>query len=136
MCASSIYSGVNGSMEAEMSAEHIPTVESRRVVESSSGIGLRHEIIGILIGIDDKTLRLHYRQELDMGKARAHSKITQTLFDKATIDKDTTSLIWWTKTQLNWAETVKQVVTGENGAPLLTAIQVQFVEPTGTGRES
>ncbi len=118
-----------------MSAEHEPTDESRRVVEASSGIGLRHEIIGILVGIDDKTLRKHYRHELDIGKAKAHSKITQTLFDKATIDKDTTSLIWWTKTQLNWAETVKQVVTGENGAPLLTTIQVQFVEPPRTGSE-
>jgi len=32
---------------------------------------------------------------------------------------DTTSLIWWTKTQMRWAETVKQEHTGADGAPLL-----------------
>jgi hypothetical protein len=42
---------------------------------------------------------------------------------------DTTSLIWWTKTQMRWSETIKQELTGEDGSPLLTGIQVSFVAP-------
>ena len=107
--------------------EHEPTEQTRRLVESSSGLGLPHESIAVLVGIDDKTLRKHYRSELDTGKAKAHVKIAQTLYQKATAG-DTTSLIWWTKSQMRWSETVKQEVTGADGEPL-TGIQVTFVKP-------
>ena len=111
-----------------MNHEHLPTDESKRMVESTSGLGLPHEQIAILVGIDDKTLRKYYRTELDMGKAKANGQIAKTLFSKAT-GGDTTALIWWTKTQLKWAETQKHEVTGQDGAPLVSGIQVTFVKP-------
>jgi hypothetical protein len=111
---------------------HIPTDEFRKLVESTSGLGLPHEQIAILVGIDDKTLRKYYRTELDMGKAKANGQIAKTLFSKA-IGGDTTSLIWWTKAQMRWSETVKQELTGEDGAPLLSSIQVSFVPPKDVG---
>jgi hypothetical protein len=49
------------------------------------------------------------------------------LFQKATAG-DTTSLIWWTKTQMKWSETQKHEVTGADGEPL-TGIQVTFHKP-------
>jgi len=97
---------------------HKPTPETRKLVESSSGLGLPHESIGVLVGIDDKTLRKYYRAELDMGKAKANGQIAKTLFTKAT-SGDTTALIWWTKTQMRWAETVKQEITGADGQDLV-----------------
>jgi hypothetical protein len=110
-----------------MSDAHEPTPETQKLVESSSGLGLPHESIAVLVGIDDKTLRKHYRHELDMGKAKANGQIAKTLFQKAT-SGDTTSLIWWTKTQMKWSETVKAEVTGADGEPL-QGIQVTFVKP-------
>ena len=107
--------------------EHQPTDENRKLVESTSGLGLPHEQIAILVGIDDKTLRKHYRHELDVGKAKANGQIAKTLFSKA-MSGDTTSLIWWTKAQLRWSETVKNEVTGADGTPL-QGIQVSFVKP-------
>lgn len=107
--------------------EHEPTDEQRRLVESTSGLGLPHEQIAILVGIDDKTLRKHYRRELDAGKAKANSQIAKTLYSKA-LAGDTTSLIWWTKSQMRWSETVKQELTGADGEPL-QGIQVSFVKP-------
>jgi hypothetical protein len=106
---------------------HKPTDESRRMVESTSGLGLPHEQIAILVGIDDKTLRKYYRTELDTGKAKANGQIAKTLFSKA-VAGDTTSLIWWTKTQMKWSEIVKNEVTGADGEPL-TGINVTFVKP-------
>ena len=58
---------------------HVPTDEFRKLVESTSGLGLPHEQIAILVGIDDKTLRKYYRAELDTGKAKANSQIAKTL---------------------------------------------------------
>ena len=101
-----------------MNYEHLPTDESRKMVESTSGLGLPHEQIAILVGIDDKTLRKYYRTELDLGKAKANGQIAKTLFGKAT-GGDTTALIWWTKTQMRWAETVKQEITGAEGQDLV-----------------
>ena len=110
---------------------HEPTDESRKMVESTSGLGLPHEQIAILVGIDDKTLRKYYRTELDMGKAKANGQIAKTLFSKA-VAGDTTSLIWWTKSQMRWSETVKQEVTGADGAAIVPSIQVSFVKPDGS----
>ena len=106
---------------------HKPTPEMQKLVESTSGLGLPHEQIAMLVGIDDKTLRKYYRQELDLGKAKANSQIAKTLYQKATAG-DTTSLIWWTKAQMRWSETVKNEVTGADGEPL-QSIQVTFVKP-------
>ena len=109
---------------------HEPTDEKRKLVESTSGLGLPHEQIAILVGIDDKTLRKYYRIELDTGKAKANGQIAKTLFSKA-VAGDTTSLIWWTKSQMRWSETVKQEVTGADGAAIVPSIQVSFVKPDG-----
>jgi len=115
-----------------MNREHIVTDENKKLVESTSGLGLPHEQIAILVGIDDKTLRKHYRAELDLGKAKANGQIAKTLFSKA-ISGDTTSLIWWTKAQMRWSETVKQELTGEDGVALIPSIQVSFVKPQSVG---
>jgi len=97
---------------------HKPTNESRKTVETTSGLGLPHEQIALLVGIDDKTLRKYYREELDLGKAKANGQIAKTLYSKA-VGGDTTSLIWWTKTQMKWAETQKHELTGAEGGDLV-----------------
>jgi hypothetical protein len=73
-------------------------------------------------------LRKYYRHELDMGKAKANGQIAKTLYSKA-VAGDTTSLIWWTKSQMRWSETVKNEVTGADGEAL-QGIQVTFVKPS------
>ena len=111
-----------------MNHEHLPTPETQKLVESSSGLGLPHVSIAVLVGIDDKTLRKYYRHELDMGKAKANGQIAKTLYSKS-VAGDTTSLIWWTKSQMRWSETVKNEVTGADGEAL-QGIQVTFVKPS------
>ena len=107
--------------------KHQPTEKTKKLVESTSGYGLPQEQIAVLVGIDEKTLRKHYREQLDKGKAIANSTVAQTLYNKA-VSGDTTSLIWWTKAQMRWSETVKNEMTGANGEPL-QGIQVTFVKP-------
>lgn len=92
-------------------APFVPTDEEREYVEKLSGIGLVQEQIAALIrdGIHSDTLRDHFGKELLAGKAKANAKIGGTLYQKA-VNGDTGSLIWWTKTQMRWAETQKHEI--------------------------
>lgn len=90
---------------------HIPTAENRKLAETVSGLGLPHEQIGALIGIDDKTLRKHYRHELDQGIAKANSNVVKSLYSKAS-GGDVTACIWWTKTRLGWKDTSRTEISG------------------------
>jgi len=84
-----------------------------------SGYGLPIEQIAILVrgGIDADTLRKHFATELQSGKAKANAQVGKTLFQKA-MGGDTTAMIWWSKTQMRWAETQKHEVSGADGGPL------------------
>ena len=96
-----------------------PTNSERKQVEALSGYGLPIEQIAVLVrdGIHVDTLRAHFATELVAGKAKANGQIAKTLYSKA-VAGDTTAAIWWSKTQMRWAETQKHEVTGADGAPL------------------
>ena len=55
-----------------------------------------------------------------------------TLFQKA-VNGDTGAAIWWSKTQLRWAETQKHEHTGADGAPIELA-RIERVVVDGTKR--
>jgi len=96
-----------------------PTAAERKQVEALSGYGLPIEQIAVLVrdGIHIDTLRAHFATELVSGKAKANGQVGKTLFSKV-MAGDTTAAIWWSKTQMRWAETQKHEVTGADGAPL------------------
>ncbi len=71
-----------------MTAKHKPTAKTRKQTQEMAGYGLPHEQIGGIIGIDDKTLRQHYKAELMKGKASASLAVAKSLFQKATEDRD------------------------------------------------
>ena len=63
--------------------------------------------IARVVGIDAKTLRKHYREELDTGQTKATAKVAESLFRKATTDgpQSVTAAIFWLKTRGGWRET-------------------------------
>ena len=97
----------------------VPTDPERKQVEALSGYGLPIDQIGALVrdGIHVDTLRAHFSNELQSGKAKANAQVGKTLFQKV-MAGDTTAAIWWSKTQMRWAETQKHELTGADGAPL------------------
>jgi hypothetical protein len=101
------------------------TDADRRQVEMLSGIGLPQDQIAALIsgGIHVDTLRKHFADELTIGKAKANSQVAKTLFQKAT-SGDTTAAIWWTKTQMKWAETQRHQIGGDGENPLEVDVHV------------
>jgi hypothetical protein len=117
-------SGHGGRREGSGRPAFVPTDKDRKEVEALSGVGLPEEQIAILIsgGISRETLRKYFERELVSGKARANSQVAKTLWQKA-MSGDTTAAIWWTKTQMKWAETQKHQISGDADNPLQINIQ-------------
>lgn len=82
----------------------MPTDKDRMQVEAASGYGLTHERIAALIGIDPKTLRKHFRAELDAGAAKADAAVAKSLFENATKFNNVAAQIWWTKSRMGWTD--------------------------------
>lgn len=85
---------------------HVPTDESRNLVESLSGFGIPQDEISKLIGIDPKTLRLHYADEIELGGIKATAKVAQNLFNMATKPnrEGLQAAIFWLRVRAGWSE--------------------------------
>ena len=103
---------------------HAPTEAQRQTVQLHTTVGTIQPVIAQLLGIDEKTLRKYYRDELDLAKAKANATIGGALFNKAK-SGDTTAMIFWMKTQAGWKEVSVQEIQGHDGGP----VQTQEVNP-------
>lgn len=56
-----------------------PSDRDRRVVVMMAGWAIPNERIAKVIGIDPKTLRKHFRDELDVGYAKLEAQLAQNL---------------------------------------------------------
>lgn len=96
-----------------------PTDEERQQVIQMCAVGIPQESICRVIrgGIDDKTLRKHFREELDTAATKANAQVGGKLFNKA-MAGDTTAMIWWSKTRMGWKETSVNEHVGKDGMEL------------------
>ncbi|MCB1501209.1 MAG: hypothetical protein KDK07_15720 [Bauldia sp.] len=85
---------------------HRPDERGRRQVEALAAYGVPELHIARVVGIDPKTLRKHYRDELDLGATKATAKVAEFLFRKATTEgpQCVTAAIFWMKTRGGWRE--------------------------------
>lgn len=105
---------------------HEPTRATRELVQLHTMVGTTQETIASIIGIDPKTLRKHYRDELDQSKAKANATIGGALFNKAK-SGDTAAMIFWMKTQAGWRET-QQIDHTTGGEPMRPHV-IEIVTP-------
>jgi hypothetical protein len=94
---------------------HKPDKLSRDTVTLHATVGTTQANIARLLGIDEKTLRKHYRDELDLSLAQANATIGGNLFNKAK-GGDTACMIFWMKTQAGWRETTHLEHTSPDGS--------------------
>jgi hypothetical protein len=108
---------------------HKPDPELRRQVEALAGFGIPEADIAGLIGIDPKTLRKHYRQELDHGHTKANAKVAENLFRKATGDgrESVTAAIFWLKAPARWKETTLNEHAGIDGKPIEQVTEIKRI---------
>src|SRR5688572_31405476 len=88
---------------------HTPDPGLRRQVEAMAAYGIPETDIARVIGIDPKTLRKHYRDELDMGATKANAQVAGYLFNAAK-NGHVTAQIFWLKTRARWKETPHELV--------------------------
>ncbi len=81
-----------------------PTDDERKRIRLLSGLGLTQEQIGHVMEKSVDSLSRHCRHELDAGKAETIAKVAGNLVQKA-LSGDTTSAIFYLKTQAGWRET-------------------------------
>ena len=91
----------------------VPTEEQRRTVRAMSGFGIPQADIATLLEIDDKTLRKHFRRELDRGSIEATVKVAQTLYQMATSGQNTAAAIFWMKARAGWREKHELVLSAK-----------------------
>ena len=107
---------------------HEPTKTTRDTVMMHAMVGTPQDDIARVIGIDAKTLRLHYRDELDLATAKANATIGGALFNKAK-GGDTTAMIFWMKTRAKWKETQEFDHKSSDGSMTPTKIIREVVDP-------
>jgi hypothetical protein len=83
---------------------HKPDPAQRRQVEAMAAYGIPEPDIAAVVGIDPKTLRKHYRDELDLGETKANAQVAGFLFKSARTG-NVTAQIFWLKTRARWRET-------------------------------
>jgi hypothetical protein len=90
-------------------------------VQLHATIGTAQSLIADILDIDDKTLRKHYRAELDHATAKANATIGGALFNKAK-GGDTAAMIFWMKTRAGWKEKQEIDHTSSDGTMTPRAI--------------
>jgi hypothetical protein len=80
-----------------------PTDEQRGIVKAFAAYGVQQDEIAKYLDIDPKTLRKHFRRELDVGSIEATTKVAQSLF-KAATGGNISAAIFWMKARGGWRE--------------------------------
>ena len=97
-----------------------PTEADRTTVQVMVACGLKHEDIAACLGtegIDDKTMRKHFRRELDIGVAKVNALCGQGIV-RAMQNGEAWALCFWAKTRMGWRETSHTILTGADGGPI------------------
>lgn len=113
--------------------EHEPTKATRDTVSLHALVGTPQEIIADVLGIDSKTLRKHYREELDQSLAKANATIGGALFNKAKAG-DTAAMTFWLKTRAGFRET--QNIDHTTAGQPITKIERVIIDPNHAADDS
>ena len=81
----------------------IPTDDQKFLVTMMSSTGVPHERQAKAIGVNSKTLRKYFKEELQLGRNRAHAEIAGALYKRA-LDGNVPAQIFYLKTQAGWRE--------------------------------
>jgi hypothetical protein len=114
-----------------------PTDEQRRLVKSMAAMGIPHEDIALKIGVrSPKTIRKHFREELDLGATEANYNVTQTLYKMATSGECPAATIFWAKTRCRFRERHPDDVERTAAPPFIVSQAPPSVTPQSEVRPS
>jgi hypothetical protein len=81
---------------------YLPSDEDRGKVSLMNSLGIPQSQIALLLGIAPKTLRKHFRKELDLSAIEANCHVLTSLFEMATSRRSAAAAIFWAKTRCGY----------------------------------
>jgi len=95
-----------------------PTEQQRQQCAALIAFAIPEKQIAARFSITEKTLRKHFRSEIDNGLAEANAQVGATLFKMATSGKVVAATIFWAKTRMGYREIDRHEITGADGGPV------------------
>ena len=83
---------------------YVPTEQARKMVRQLAMLGVPQTDIAKKIGIDTKTLRTHYREDLDAGDVEAFASVAGALWHNAVKCNNVVAQIFWMKARHGWID--------------------------------
>src|SRR3954452_22469158 len=104
----------------------VPTAEHRRMVRSWPPYGISQDEIAACIGLrSPKTLRRHFREELDRAAPEANARVAQTLYQMATSGKNALASMFWLKARAGWRDNVVSFTSPADPPPFIVTPEKQ-----------
>lgn len=101
-----------------------PSPADRNTVKNMAACGFKHEEIAKCLGdygIAPKTLRKHFRNELDRAGLMANATVGSKIFERAK-NGDAWACCFWMKARAGWKETQVSEHVGAEGGPITLAV--------------
>lgn len=105
---------------------HEPNEVTRQTVLMHVALGTTTTDIAKLLGIGTKTLKQHYKEELNFGRAKANASVAGKLFSRA-MNGDVTAQIFWLKAQANWSDKQQVEFTSEDGTSPVNRVEIEVI---------
>lgn len=102
-----------------------PTAKDRRFVKTAASGGIQQLEIAKALGMDAKTLRKHFRHELDVAMVEANATVIGALY-KGAIKGGAAQQIFWAKCRMGWKETSVHELGGVDGGDIPVVHRIIF----------
>lgn len=99
-----------------------PSEKDRAMVQTMASVGVQQDEIARCLGIAPKTLRRHFRQELDTATSLANAAVAQRLFTSAKAG-NVAAMIFWLKCRAGWKPVSRHELSGIDGEAIKTSHQ-------------
>ena len=106
-------------------APHAPTEKTRAEVAALTSYGVTEAEVARYVGVDAKTLRKHYKEELAFSRMKRNAVVGNFLFsaasgralaDGANYADCVRAAMFWAKTRMGWRETNNLDHTSSDGS--------------------
>ena len=87
------------------------------MVHAMAGYGVPQDDIALVLGITSRTMRKHFRHDLDVAMIEANARVAQCLFKQATVPGNIAATIFWLKARAGWREKQPSDAANEPAAP-------------------
>lgn len=106
-----------------------PSDADKNTVRTMAACGINHERIARCIGdhgVDDKTLRKHFAEELATSAEKANAAVASQVY-QAAMRGEAWACCFWLKCRAHWQETQAYRLTDESGNDRNITVEIEYL---------